>query len=235
MITTPSSLKIMSFIAVFTSIQGAVPVGAAVNMISTGHRVWGDAGAAPTTSTYDQAGPTPLSQNVGTPGFSGYYASSSANDWSVNAYRNGDSYYANGYAQNTYVFNPFSGELSISLSGVIGVWWFENKAKMTLTNLSTNSLISSYYSPSYTGINPFPLGQFDMRNYAFNWDTTVAVNPAHQYELIIYTSAHRGEGGDGSASLNLTLAPEPGTAMLTAMAALVMCGRRQRPISATAR
>ena len=230
-----SPLKILSIITSVAVIQGAEPTQAAVNMISIEHRVWGDAGAAPAKSTYDQAGPAPLSQNVGTPGFSGFYASSSANDWSVNAYRNGDSYYANGHAQNTYVFNPFSGELSISLSGVIGVWWFENNAKMTLTDLNTNSLISSYYSPSYTRINPFPPAQFDMRNYAFSWDTTVEVNPAHQYELIIYTSAHRGEGGDGSASLNLALAPEPGTTLLTGMAVLIMCGRRQRPISAAAR
>lgn len=229
---TTFPLKIMSFIAIFASIQGTVPVEAAVNMISVEHRVWGDAGAAPAKSTYDQAGPAHLSQNIRTTGFPGYYASSSASDWSVNAYRNGDSDYANGYAQNTYVFNPFSEELSISLNGVIGVWWFENKAKMTLTNLNTNSLVSSYYSPSYTRTNPFPSAQNDMRNYAFTWDTTVEVNPAHQYKLIIYTSAHRGEGGDGSASLNLTLAPEPGTTLLTAMAVLVLCGRRQRPVSA---
>ncbi len=227
---TQSSMKIMSFIAIFAFIQGAVPVEAAVNMISVEHRVWGDAGVAPVRNTYDESSPLALSRNVSAVGPVGYYASSSASDWSVNAYRYGDYNYANGHAQNTYLFNPFSQELSISLSGVIGVWWFENRAKMTLTNLSTNSLVSSYFSPSYTGINPFPPPQFDMRNYAFTWDTTVQVNPTHQYELIIYTSAHRGEGGDGSASINLTLAPEPGTAMLTAMAVLVMCGRRQRPI-----
>jgi hypothetical protein len=228
---TTFPLKIMSFFAAFACIQGAVPVRAAVNMISIEHRVWGDAGASPAKNTYDEAGPVPLSRNCSSMGFFEYYASSSASDWSVNAYRDAYSNYANGYAQNTYIFNPFSEELSISLNGVIGVWWFENKAKMTLTNLSTNSLVSSYYSPSYTGTSPFYI-PFDMRNYAFTWDTTVEVNPAHQYELIIYTSAHREEGGYSSASLNLTLVPETGTTLLTAMAVLVLCGRRQRPISA---
>lgn len=219
----------MLFTAAFVGIQGAVPAWAVVNMISVEHRVWGDAGASPTNSTYDVRGSVPLERNTGsiTSDTGYYYASSSAGDWTINTYRNGNESYANAYAQNTYVFKPFSSELSISLRGLIGVWWFENNARMTLTDLGSNSVISIYQSPSYTRINPF--SGDDMNDYPINWDTTVQVNPEHQYKLVIFGSAHRGEGGDGSASLNLTLAPEPGTTLLAGIAVLLMCGRRQRP------
>lgn len=226
--TTPR--KFIFLIAAFVGIQGAIPVWAAVNMISVEHRVWGDAGVSPTSNSYDVRGSGPLERNTGTitsnAGY--YYASSSTGDWAINTYRNGTDYYANAYAQNTYVFNPFSRELSISLRGLIGVWWFENNAKMTLTDITSDSVISIYQSPSYTQINPFT--ESDMYDHPINWHTTVQVNPEHRYELILFGSAHRGEGGDGSASLNLTLAPEPSTTLLAGIAVLLMCSRRQRPV-----
>ncbi len=227
--TTPL-LKIMSLIAAFATIQGAATVRAAVNMISIEHRVWGDAGESPANYTYDETSTAPLSRDSSSSGYADYYASSTASDWSVNAYRNGSSNHANGYARNTYVFNPLSEQLTISLGGVIGTWWFENNATMTLTDLSTNSLVSSYYSASYSGISPFPTYD-DSGNDVFSWQTTVEVEPAHQYALIIQVSAHRGEGGDGSASLDLALAPEPGTTLLASMAVLFMCVRRKRDLS----
>lgn len=227
-------MKNFSFLAAFAGLQAAAPIEAAVNMISIEHRVWGDAGASPTGSTYDETGTLPLSRNTSAigaapPGYF-YYASSSASDWSVNAFRSGDSNYANGYARNTYIFTPFARELTISLAGEIGVWWFHNRAQMTLTDLSSNSLLIRYQSPSYTGINPFP-GQDDMQVHSINWEAAVAVDPEHQYELVIEASAHRGEGGDGSASLSLTPfpVPEPGINLLAAITFALACSRRQRP------
>jgi hypothetical protein len=226
-------LKMMAFIAAFAGMQEAVPLQAAVNMISVQHRVWGNAGW-PVVNSYDETGPAPLSGNAnGISDFGSFtddnYASSTASDWSTNAFRDGAAYDANAYAQNTYVFMPFSREISISLNGVIGVWWFENQAYMRLTNRSTNFLVSSYHSPSYTGIPPFAGEEDDMVEYPFSWDATVEVNPEDEYELIIFVGARSGEGGDGSASLNLTLVPEPGTTLLAGMAALFICGRRHRP------
>jgi hypothetical protein len=228
-------MKVLRFVAAFAAfagIQGAVPVQAVVNMISVEHRVWGDAGEFPTYS-YHEASPVPLSGNIS--GFSTIYvgdpvlncASSSASDWSVDAYRIGNASHANAYAQNTYVFKPFARELSISLNGMIGEWWFENTAKMTLTDLSTGSLISIFQSPR----DPREVSPPDATiyyPYPFSWNATVEVNPEHQYELILFVSAHRGEGGDGSASLTLTPIPEPGTTLLACMAALLVCGRRRR-------
>jgi hypothetical protein len=133
------------------------------------------------------------------------------------------------YSQNTYIFKPLSRELSISLNGGIGVWWFENQANMSLTDMVTNTLVSSYFSPSYTGINPFP-GTYDMRGFSFTYNDTVVVNPEHEYKLTIYTGAHRLEGGDGSASLTLAPLPEPTATLLTVMTLLLMCGRRRRSV-----
>lgn len=229
-------LKIFSFLAAIAGIQTAVPTEAAVNMISVEHRVWGDAGASPTWNTYDEAGPVPLFGNISgfsyIPGTTINYASSSASDWSVNADREGDANYANSYARNTYIFEPYSRELSISLSGQIGIWWFENHAEMTLTDLSSNpqAIICHYQSPSLTGINPFP-GQDDMQVHSIIWEATVAVDPEHQYELVIEASAHRGEGGDGLAFLSLSPfpAPEPGINLLAAVTLALACSRRKRP------
>jgi hypothetical protein len=229
-------LKLMCFIATLLGIQGAVPLGAAVSLISVEHRVWGDAGQSPTNS-YDETGSGSLSRNVSNTSLTGvgYYASSSAADWSVEAYRAGDAFYCNGFAQNTYVFSPLGRQLTISLGGNIGIWWFENDARMRLTDLSTDSIVSTYQSPSYfSPQSPFPSGD-DMVNYAINWNETLEVNPEHQYELILFVGAHRGEGGPGSAALNLTLAPEPGTSLLVGMAVLLTCARRQRPAQPTSR
>ncbi|MCU0777182.1 MAG: hypothetical protein MUF86_05890 [Akkermansiaceae bacterium] len=212
----------------------AAPAFAAVNMISVEHRVWGDAGASGgILNTYDETGPAALSGEAFGTGESPFhteffYVSSSASDWSVNAFRDGDAFHANAHAQNRYVFKPRSRELSISLSGVIGVWWFENDAQMTLSDLSTDSLVSIYRSPSLTGISPFPDDSLDMRDYPFQWESTVEVDPDHEYELILHVGAHRGEGGRGSALLTLTAIPEPANALLGGMAALLICGRRQR-------
>lgn len=101
---------------------------------------------------------------------------------------------------------------------------------MTLVDLNTRSLISIYQFPSYFyPQSPFPQDSDDMIDYPINWDATVDVNPGHEYELMIYAGAHRGEGGPGAASLSLTLAPEPGGVLLAGMAAAFACVRRQRP------
>jgi hypothetical protein len=229
MITRPT--KAIGFVTAFLAIQGAVSLQAAVNMISVEHRVWGDAGDPQILrNTYDETGPAPLSRNATGVSSGGAYASSSASDWSLTAYRNGNAYHANAFAQNTYVFTPFSREISISLSGQIGVWWFENQARMTLTDLNTNSLVSTYQSPSYTGINPFSGSSNDMTNYPVSWNTALDLDPEHQYRLVLFVGAKRGEGGDGSASLNLTLVPEPAISLLAGMVALLVCGRRRRAI-----
>jgi hypothetical protein len=99
---------------------------------------------------------------------------------------------------------------------------------MTLSDLSTDSLVSIYRSPSLTGISPFPDDSSDMLDYPFLWESTVEVDPDHEYELILHVGAHRGEGGRGSALLTLTAIPEPANALLGGMAALLICGRRQR-------
>jgi len=229
MITRP--LKIVCFIATLLGIQGAVPLWAAVNLISVEHRVWGDAGQSP-TNYYDETGSVSLTRNISnvSPTGAGYYASSSASDWSVNASRAGDAFYCNGYAQNTYVFTPLGRQLSITLGGGVSNWWFDNDAMMRLTNLSTGSIVSTYQSPSYFyPQSPFP-NTDDMVDYAINWDATVEVDPGHEYELILFVGAHRGEGGSSSAALNLTLAPEPGTTLLAGVAVLLACARRQRPV-----
>lgn len=228
MISRP--LKFTCFFATLLGIQGVVPLWAAVSLISVEHRVWGDAGRSP-TKYYDESDSVSLSRNISNsdPTGSGYYASSSATDWSVTAYRRGDAYYSNGFAQNTYVFRSIFRQLSISLGGEIGVWWFENDAMMLLTNLSTGAIVSTYKSPSYFyPKNPFP-NTNDMVDYAINWNTTLEVNPEHVYELILFVGAHRGEGGSGSATLDLTLAPEPDTSLLAAVAVLLTCARRRRP------
>ncbi len=228
---TTHPLNFMALIAALAGMQAAVPVQAAISMISVQHRVWGDAGEPPAyRNFYDESGPAPLSRSADgiTNTGGGNHASSTASAWSINAYRAGDAFYGNAHAQNTYVFRALSREISISLNGVIGVWWFENHAKMTLTNLGTHTLVSEYQSPFYTFINPFPIETNDMADYPFNWDTSVEVDPGDEYELIILVGAHRGEGGDGSAWLNLTIIPEPGGTLLSGIAVLVMCLRRHR-------
>ncbi len=222
-------LKSLDLIAILLAVQGAAPLGAAIHLISIEHRVWGDAGKSP-SSFYDETSSGALSRNILSIDATGaeYFASSSANDWSVAAYRRGDAYYCNAYARNTYVFTPDSRELSISLVGQIGIWWFENDAQMTLTDLTTDSIVSLYQSPSYFfPQNPFPDSDA-MRDYAIRWDSTVAVNPAHQYELILFVGAHRSEGGTGSASLELSIIPEADTTLLTGAAVLITCVRRRR-------
>lgn len=226
------SLKFTLSFATLAAIQGMAPLGAAVTLISVEHRVWGDAGRA-LPSTYDETAFVPLSRDISSndPVGGSYYASSAASEWSVNAYRAGGADFCNGYARNTYLFTPLNQQLSISLVGRIGVWWFENDALMTLTDLNTNSVVSSYQSPSYfQPQSPFSPGDDDMVDYNIDWHTTLAVDPLHEYELMLLVGAHRGEGGSGSASLNLTLAPEPGTVLLAGVAVLITCGRRQRQI-----
>ncbi len=224
MITPP--LNLVYLVATLLGIQGAVPLSAAINLISVQHRVWGDAGQSP-TSYYDATSSVSLSRSISSLTGGYYYTSSSASKWSVSASRDGDGYYSNGFAQNSYVFTPLSRQLSILLGGKIGVWWFENDARMTLTDRTTNSLVSLYQSPSYSFQNPFS-GTNDMVDYQINWNATVEVNPQHTYELILFVRAHRGEGGSGSASLDLTVMPEPRTAMLAGIAVLLTCARRQR-------
>lgn len=230
-LTTAFFVRITYLLVALTITQAVVPVRAAVNMISAEHRVWGNAG----TTTYDVTSAEPLSRNVsgfqsgsGYYGYQSGYASSSASDWSVSSYRSGDANFAYSRSQNTYIFKPLSRELSISLGASIGVWWFENQANMSLTDMVTNTLISSYFSPSYTHINPFPQGTNDMRDFSFTYNDTVVVNLEHEYKLTIYTAARRGEGGDGLASLNLAPLPEPTATLLTCMTILLMCGRRRR-------
>jgi hypothetical protein len=220
-LTTAFFVRNTFLILALAGTQVVVPVRAAVNMISVEHRVWGNAG----TTTYDVTSAEPLSRKVYG---RGGYASSSASDWSVSSYMYGAER-IDSYSQNTYIFKPLSRELSISLNGGIGVWWFENQANMSLTDMVTNTLVSSYFSPSYTGINPFP-GTYDMRGFSFTYNDTVVVNPEHEYKLTIYTGARRGEGGDGSASLNLAPLPEPTATLLTGMTLLLMCGRRRRSV-----
>ncbi|MGL5019543.1 MAG: hypothetical protein ACRDBP_15520, partial [Luteolibacter sp.] len=211
--------KLASSLVALAIAQAAVPAQAAVSMLSVTHRVWGDAGTFATKAIYDQTAAVPVTQSItgrtSPPSFGSFLnqASSSAGAWSVSAYRNGDADYANAHAQNTYLFQPLYQNLSISLGGVIGAWWFENKAQMTLTDLTTNLVVSSYRSPAYTRISPFA-DFFDMRDAPVSWTAAVAVDPGHQYELVLYSSAHRGEGGSGSASLNLTLVPEPSAPLL---------------------
>jgi hypothetical protein len=226
----------MVFMAAFAVMQ-ASPVKAAVNMISVERRIWGNAGPATYDETdlwddefpipYGGPGFTPLSESA-TENFN--HASSTASDWSINAYAsNFIPNEALAYAQNTYVFKPFSREILIFLNGVIGVWWFENAAKMELKNLTTTNPVSSYYSPSYFyPNNPFPPDENDMQNYPINWDMTVEVDPEHEYELILFVGASNSEGGSGLASLNLTIVPEPSATLLAGVAALFMCGRRHR-------
>lgn len=227
-LTTAFFVRNTFLIVALAGTQVVVPVRAAVNMISVQHRVWGNAG----TITYDVTSAEPLSRNVSGREVKWEFgnASSSASDWSVSSYRVGDAYFANSNSQNTYIFKPLSRELSISLSGSIGVWWFENQANMSLTDMVTNTLVSSYFSPSYTRINPFPQGTNDMRDFSFTYNDTVMVNPEHEYKLTIYTAARRGEGGDGSASLYLAPLPEPTATLLTGMTLLLMCGRRRRSV-----
>lgn len=180
-------LKLMCFIATLLGIQAAVPLGAAINLISVEHRVWGDAGQSPTNS-YDVTGSVSMSRNVSSnsPSGAGYYASSAAGDWSVDVYRAGSAYYCNGFAKNTYVFVPMGRQLSITLGGNIGIWWFENDARMRLTDLSTGSIVSTYQSPSYfSPQSPFP-DTNDMVDYPINWNAKVEVDPGHEYELILF-------------------------------------------------
>ena len=232
-LTTAFFVRNTFLILALAGTQVVVPVRAAVNMISVDHRVWGNAG----TTTYDVTSAEPLSRNVSAREVNPYShrweygnASSSASDWSVSSYRYGDANFAYSRSQNTYIFKPLSRELSISLSGSIGVWWFENQANMSLTDMVTNTLVSNYFSPSYTRINPFPQGTNDMRDFSFTYNDTVMVNPEHEYKLTIYTAARRGEGGDGSASLYLAPLPEPTATLLTGMTLLLMCGRRRRSV-----
>jgi hypothetical protein len=220
-------LKLTFFIATLLGLQSVVTLRAAVTLISVEHRVWGDAGQSPTLH-YDETGSGSLSRNISSLTGTRYYASSTASDWSVTANRDGEAYYGNGFAQTTYVFSPLSRELSILLVGTIGIWWFENDARMRLTDLNTGSIVSTYQSPSYLpSQNPFPNSN-DMVDYAIHWDTTLVVDPRHQYELVLFVGAHRGEGGSGSASLNLTLMPEPGVSLLAGVGVLLACGRRRR-------
>jgi hypothetical protein len=228
--------KLASLLAALLSTQAAIPTQAAVSMLSVTHRVWGDAGTFATKATYDQTGAVPVAQSItgrtSPPSFGSFLnqANSSASDWSVSAYRNGDADYANAHAQNTYLFQPLYQDLSITLSGVIGAWWFENKAQMTLTDLTTNLVVSSYRSPAYTRISPFS-DFFDMRSAPISWNAAVVVDPSRQYELVLYSSAHRGEGGSGSASLNLTLVPEPGAPLLFAITIVGLGARRRRVVA----
>ena len=124
-LTTAFFVRNTFIIVALAGTQVVVPVRAAVNMISVQHRVWGDAG----TTTYDVTSTETLSRNVSGREVNPYshrwesgYASSSASDWSVSSYRSGDANFAYSRSQNTYIFKPLSRELSISLSGSIGVW-----------------------------------------------------------------------------------------------------------------
>ena len=131
-------LKMMAFKAALAVMQAAAPLQAAVTISSVQHRVWGSAGS----TTYDQTASSPLTQSV-TEGTN--QASSTASDWAINAYAsNSNAFEAVAYAQNTYIITPstFPREISIALNGVIGVWWFDNSAKMELKNLTSNSLVS---------------------------------------------------------------------------------------------
>jgi hypothetical protein len=217
--------KAMALTTAIAGMMGMIPVEAAVNLISVQHRVWGYAGF----SSYDQTGPSPLSRSATEiPN----HASSTASDWAINAYAsNENAFEAGAQAQNTYRFTPSSREISISLNGVIGVWWRDNAAKMELRNKTTNDPepIIRYLSPSYTGVDPFIGQPNDRVAYPFTWSATLDLEPEHEYELILHVGAFRGEGGDGSASLNLSIVPEPGVSLLAGIAALLACGRRRRP------
>ncbi len=148
----------------------------------------------------------------------------------VHYYDRSDSFSLSGSMRNDDLSGV--GYYASSSSGDWSVNAFREGDANYFTNLSTGSLVSIYQSPSYFyPQSPFPPFTDNMVDYPIHWNATVDVNPGHDYELIMFVGAHRGEGGHGSASLALTLAPEPGSTLLAGMAVLLACCRRQRPVA----
>lgn len=182
------------------------------------HRVWGNAGDV----TYINPPPSTSPPVSGSASDGGSYAYSVANEWGVYAYRYGFANIANAYAENTYIFSPISDTLTLTVSGVITEWWFENDAKLTLIDQTTGTILESYLSPSYTCVCPFLPGEDDMQPYQFSWTKDYEVNPLHEYKLTIFVAAHRSEGGDGSAELIVnSLIPEPASLLFLGLGGLL--------------
>jgi hypothetical protein len=171
-----------------------------INLIQQVHTVWGDAGD-PVTSTYfvSGAGLVTGSASAGVSPADWGVATSTAGPEGLFAFRDGQAGWANAYAQSMYTFRPVYSILVLDVAGVIGEWAFENLARVGLTDLTTSTLVYSFTSPHQLD----ELDDETIGGFAFAFQHSLPVNPAHMYELMMWVEAHRGEGGSGSAEMRI--------------------------------
>lgn len=195
------------------SLGHAAPSG--IQLIQEIHTVRGDAGD-PVANTYlisDSTTVTGSASGIGIDGFLGT-ATSTAGPRGLSAFRIGDAGSANAYAQSEYRFIPDYHRLVLDVSGTIGEWAFENLARVSLTDATTGILVDNFVSPhELDELDPTTIGGF-----AFSFQRDLAVDPMHVYELIGFVEAHRGEGGTGSAEMNIAFYSIP------APPAIFLCG-----------
>lgn len=186
-----------------------------IQLIQQTHTVWGNAGY-PIANTYfrsDSATVTGSASGIGVSGFLGT-ATSTAGPDGLSAFRIGDGGSANAYAQSEYRFVPDYSRLVLDVSGAIGEWAFENLARVSLTDVTAGVLVDSYVSPHELD----ELDSMTIEGFAFSFQHNLVVDPTHVYELIGFVEAHRGEGGTGSAEMNLVFYSIP------APPAIFLCG-----------
>lgn len=174
-----------------------------VNIISQNNHVWGWASYPHNLDliqNYDLSGSTPQSGMV-QQGVN--QAQSSAGNFTMSAYKNGEAGEAMAYAQIICLFTPVNTLFNLSITGSVNEWAFENKAKFSLLDTTSGITLADYNSPS-----------MPIEGYTIDFNHDYTLDLSHQYQLSMYVMAQRGEGGDGSASLTADIIPEPATLLL---------------------
>ncbi|MGE5295145.1 MAG: hypothetical protein ACM3VT_09985, partial [Solirubrobacterales bacterium] len=210
-------LQAIVVVGTAASLVNAAPTG--VLLIEQTYSVWGNAGL-PVADTYSESGSAAVTGSASALSSDGILntATSSAGPDGLSAFRSGNANAADAYAQSEYRFTPDYSRLVLNLSGTIGEWAFENRATMTLIDVTAGVEVDSYATPHLMSeLDPTTIGGFD-----FDVRFDFAVDPSHIYSLVGLVEAHRAEGGTGSADMSIgfsSVIPAPPALLLAALGA----------------
>jgi len=197
-----------------------------INLLSQSHHVWGFAGESqgiqPTgnVTPYNQTSAAPLAVTVGAwPGgdpFPGY-AHSIAGDFTAlaeSAY-----WYSAANAASTYEFSPLDTLLCVRVYGCTDGWGEESGVQYTLTDSTLGSVVDEFEAIGVVAPDD---------ELCFDWQTSYAVDPGHEYVLTLYAGT---SGSDGFRGANITAElaciPAP-SALALGLIGAALALRRQR-------